>query len=149
MDIESLIRTHGEEIVECIDQPDFKGMVYFIASTDRVKIGYTTHLGKRLADLNTGSPVELFVMDYVRANKRVEAALHDELSSQRVVGEWFELSDRTQDLLFAVSDFVETFDDNDNDLDGRDQHVLTEDELRRIIEKPYFWAPPDAVDVPT
>lgn len=127
-----------EEIYET-DPAAPRGIVYFIESAGRVKIGYTTHLGKRLADLNTSSPTKLTVMDYARADKAVERMLHAELASERVVGEWFRLSDKTQDLLFLISDFLETFDDNEEDTDGRDRHILTVDEVRDIIARPYHW----------
>lgn len=117
-----------------------RGIIYFIQANDTVKVGYTTHLYKRLADLNTSSPVKLTLMDYVRGAKNVEAALHRELASERLSGEWFKATDKTMDLLDLISDFVETFDDNDDDTDGRDLHVLTVEELRAVIARPYYWA---------
>jgi hypothetical protein len=126
---------------DLIDDPTHRGVVYFITSGETVKIGYTTHLGKRLGDLKTGSPISMTVMDYVRADKSIEAALQKALQSERLSGEWFTMSDKTQDLLYMVSDFVETFDDDTEDLDGRDAHILTMAELLDMMARPYHWAP--------
>jgi len=126
------------------DENAHRGIVYFItADDDTVKVGYTTHLGKRFADLKTGSSKAMAIMDYVRADKRVEAAIHKELQSERLSGEWFKETDKTLDLLYLISDFVETFDDNDEDTDGRDAHIFTVEELHDIIARPYFWRADD------
>jgi hypothetical protein len=119
-----------------------RGIVYFLecGGDDAVKVGYTTHLWKRIGDLRTSSAKPLTLMDYVRADKRVEKALHLALKSERLTGEWFKASDKTLDLLYMVSDFIETFDDNDEDTDGRDAHVLTLDELQEVMARPYHWA---------
>jgi hypothetical protein len=43
------------------------------------------------------------------------------------------------DLIYLISDFLEIFDDNDEDTYGRDTHVLTLEELADIQARPYFW----------
>ncbi len=61
-------------------------------------------------------------------------------TSERIKGEWFRQSDKTMDLIYLISDFLETFDDNDEDQDGRDVHELTVEELHDIMARPYYWA---------
>lgn len=73
--------------------------VYFVSSNDRVKVGYTSNLGARMATIesNSGFPAELLgaiqVSDQGVALE-LEAALHEELSKQgrHIKGEWFKLS---------------------------------------------------------
>jgi hypothetical protein len=122
------------------DPNEFRGVVYFIEGSSSIKVGFTTALGKRLADLRTGSAESLSLMDYARAGKDVEAELHKILASERLSGEWFAFTDKTEDLIYLISDFLETFDDEDDRLlDGRDTHILTVDELRHLVANPYFW----------
>lgn len=124
------------------DDPDgFRGIVYFIEDAETsIKVGFTTDLGKRLADLRTASAGSLSIMDYARAGKDVEAEIHKLLASERLNGEWFNYTDKTVDLIYLISDFLDTFDDEDDRcLDGRDSHILTIDELRHLVANPYFW----------
>lgn len=123
------------------DDPDeFRGIVYFIEASSAIKVGFTTDLGKRLADLRTSSAESLSIMDYARAGKEVEAEIHRILASERRSGEWFAATDKTVDLIYLISDFLDTFDDEDDRcLDGRDSHVLTVEELRHLVANPYFW----------
>lgn len=73
--------------------------VYFISSNDRVKVGYTSNLGARIATIesNSGFPAELLgtiqISDQGVALE-LEAVLHEELTKQgrHIQGEWFRLS---------------------------------------------------------
>ena len=71
------------------------GCVYFIKArgTDRVKIGWTNDLKKRLANLQTASPFRLKVLLVLDESSRsVEKSLHDRFATARVCGEWFLLT---------------------------------------------------------
>jgi len=116
-----------------------KEHVYFIEGDSAVKIGYSTDMYKRLADLRTGSKEPMVLIDYAMAGREVERELHRILASERLSGEWFKTTDKTMDLIWLISDFLETFDDNDEDIDGRDTHVLTLEELADIQARPYWW----------
>lgn len=115
-------------------------VVYFLEAPGAFKIGFSTHLYKRLADLRTSSAVKITLYDYVLGDRRLEKELHRILASERMSGEWFADSDKTVDLISLISDYLETFDDDENDLDGRDVHVLTVEELHDIMARPYYWA---------
>ncbi len=69
------------------------GFVYFIGRADGeglVKIGYSADPQRRLGDLQTGSPVELAIIDTVPGSEDFEQELHARLSANRRHGEWFE-----------------------------------------------------------
>lgn len=125
--------------------PEHRGVVYFIKSGDAIKIGFSTDVYKRIADIKTGATSEVFLLEYARAGREVERELHSMLKSERIRGEWFKASDKTEDIMWLVGDFLEDeFSDlDDRFLDGRDAHILTVDELRRVVAHPYFWRPGD------
>lgn len=59
-----------------------------------VKIGTTRDLGKRLASLQTGSPVKLKLVAVGPGDRELEQRLHEKYKHRRRVGEWFALSGR-------------------------------------------------------
>ncbi|MET9568494.1 GIY-YIG nuclease family protein [Streptomyces virginiae] len=56
-----------------------------------VKIGWTTDPNRRIADLQSGSPLALRVLGTFEGNAELEAALQAHFADQRVRGEWFDL----------------------------------------------------------
>lgn len=117
-----------------------RGIVYFAEGGDGIKIGYTTDLGKRLADLRTAAASNITVAEYARAGKDVERELHRLLASEHIAREWFRDTDKTVDLMYLISDFLDKFDDDIDGMDGRDCHILTVEELRDIVARPYWWS---------
>lgn len=68
-------------------------IVYFIqaATGGPIKIGSTNNLEKRLADLQTASPIELLVIGVCDPPfDGFEKWLHSTLVGYRIRGEWFE-----------------------------------------------------------
>jgi hypothetical protein len=84
--------------------------VYFVSSNDRVKVGYTSNLGARIATIesNSGFPAELLgaiqIGDQALALE-LEAGLHEELTRQgrHIRGEWFRLSRADVSSLLRVA----------------------------------------------
>lgn len=74
--------------------------VYVIGATGGlgpVKVGITNDLERRLSQIQSGSPVKLSVIYYLRlattANVRgIEQAVHRELARDHAHGEWFNVS---------------------------------------------------------
>ena len=71
-------------------------MVYFIRAigTNRIKIGYTTNIEKRLLAYKTHSPFEVKLercieLGSIEKEKQLEKELHKKYSEQRLHGEWF------------------------------------------------------------
>lgn len=71
------------------------------ASTGEIKIGKAADPLKRLATLQTGSPVPLKLVRVVDGAGRIEGALHRRLRNFRLHGEWF-----TADALIAFDGAV-------------------------------------------
>lgn len=79
-----------------------KEYVYFVACKDpdyrianpHMKIGYTTDLEGRLKSIQTGSPVELCFMAYIRSDdaKALERYFHKIFRKDRKHGEWFDVT---------------------------------------------------------
>ena len=66
-------------------------MVYYIGASDGpVKVGITTSIKRRLAELQTGSPQQLHLLGWVRGDAQVEQQLHAALKPHQIRGEWFE-----------------------------------------------------------
>jgi hypothetical protein len=68
--------------------------VYIVAAqeTGRVKIGRAKDVRKRLGALRGSSPVDLDLLGTLPGGAAVEAYLHASFASQRLHGEWFELT---------------------------------------------------------
>lgn len=69
------------------------GKVYFITDGDHIKIGYTSgDVFRRLNQLNTGSPCQLYLLGYIDGSKKTEHELHTRFEKYRIRmnGEWFQ-----------------------------------------------------------
>jgi hypothetical protein len=79
-----------------------RGYVYFVACAEPdcrkvhpfIKIGQTMRLAERLAALQTGSPVELCVVGYIKTEnpRELESYFHKNFNKARIYGEWFRVS---------------------------------------------------------
>jgi len=67
------------------------GYVYFIqgAVGGPIKIGWSQDVDKRVAELQTGNPEPLSVINMIPGTKNDERRLHDLLGHLRISGEWF------------------------------------------------------------
>ena len=80
-----------------------KGYVYFVACAEPdcrkvhpfIKIGQTRTLKNRLSTLQTGSPVALKFVGYIKANnpEDLERYFHTNFQKAWLYGEWYRLSD--------------------------------------------------------
>lgn len=64
-------------------------VIYAVDYGDRVKVGRTQNLQKRIRALETGAgkPIERYF--YISASPALETAVHRELQAQRAIGEYF------------------------------------------------------------
>jgi hypothetical protein len=84
------------------------GYVYVIGQVGRpeyYKIGKTRNLGKRLSQLQVGSPVKLCIIHSVECSNYsyLEGLLHGRYASKRESGEWFHLTDDELDELKSLT----------------------------------------------
>lgn len=65
--------------------------VYMIEAVglDRIKIGFTTDLIKRLRTIQTSCPAPVRLIAVIRGDRETERWWHDELRPFRAHGEWF------------------------------------------------------------
>lgn len=71
-----------------------RGIVYLICDGEKFKIGVTTgKIEKRLRELQTGNPNELWVSHYYETETpfRLEQMLHTKFHTTNVKNEWFDL----------------------------------------------------------
>lgn len=66
-------------------------MIYLIADVDHhfCKIGFAQDVQKRLAQLQTGCPWELYIHKSKPGNMALERAIHEEVKAYKIRGEWF------------------------------------------------------------
>lgn len=64
-------------------------MIYFIKQGDYVKIGYTSNIQKRIAQLQTSSPNRLKLIGLIDGTLDDESEYHRRFSHLRGNGEWF------------------------------------------------------------
>jgi predicted GIY-YIG superfamily endonuclease len=78
-------------------------VLYFVQEqgSDLVKVGYAKDPAARIAQLQTGSPRKLTILDIVEGDRQAEAILHRRLRTMHkgVRGEWFILDEETRALL--------------------------------------------------
>ena len=75
--------------------------VYFISSDDKIKIGYTKNIKRRLKQLQTSNSSQLLLLGYIEGDKDVEKQLHKRFAQYRIRknGEWFNCSDEILDYI--------------------------------------------------
>lgn len=81
--------------VEALDAFEAKrhgSSVYFAACGQRVKIGWSTKVTTRIAQLQTGSPEPIRLLGTTPGGLKLERQLHQQFAGARVHGEWFDLT---------------------------------------------------------
>lgn len=73
-------------------------VVYLLQSGEFYKIGCAANMQERISALQTGNPLKLRLIDFIRCKSKTEAEqletrLHKIFSVKNVSGEWFKLSD--------------------------------------------------------
>lgn len=83
-----------------IDPPQSAG-VYVVRARDRVKIGYTSNVRKRVRGMQTASPDRLDLIALMEGDFKTEKVIQRRFAPHRGLGEWFLLR---ADLLAFVID---------------------------------------------
>ena len=63
--------------------------IYFVASSERVKIGFTSMVIPRLTQIKTSCPTPVYLVGLIPGTRGDEAELHERFAAARVRGEWF------------------------------------------------------------
>jgi hypothetical protein len=89
-------------------------MIYFIQETgwfrNRVKIGTTNNIKKRIRDFRTSSPSKLKVVLVLVGNENIEAIYHERFAQYNLHGEWFKFGLRLRLFVWLNSYKSEMFD---------------------------------------
>jgi hypothetical protein len=73
-----------------------------------IKIGIAGDVAARMAQLQTGSPFELYLMGYVPGGKKLERELHQKYAHLHLRGEWFRSTEQFEhDLYTRIFDYQE------------------------------------------
>ncbi|MHC4951999.1 MAG: GIY-YIG nuclease family protein [Planctomycetota bacterium] len=117
-------------------------MIYFIATNDCVKIGYTDVPNGRFSQLQTSSPDKLEMLLLLSGDRETESDLHTLFRDLRLSGEWFSLAEpikkyiednREYDRRYEFNFVSEDFDCNQQILRIRKQEHLTGAELGKRL----------------
>lgn len=73
--------------------------VYFVLSGDRIKIGFSANIPKRLSSLRSSSAHPMQLLGAIDGGRELEAAIHEKLSAKRKQREWFEDCEEVRALL--------------------------------------------------
>lgn len=75
--------------------------IYFMCALDanRIKIGFTANIEKRIKNLRTSSPHKLRLMRTIPGTKDDERRLHEQFAHLREHGEWFTDCDELRDFI--------------------------------------------------
>jgi hypothetical protein len=76
--------------------------VYFVATRGMVKIGFSSAVITRLAQLTAQNPTRLRFLAAAPGSKDVERRLHEAFAADRIKGEWFRPSLRLKAAISAV-----------------------------------------------
>lgn len=94
------------EILATEDEPFIprrQNYVYFIKCLDFVKIGIAFDPKDRLSQLQSGSPLPLTMVSYIKAGAALERVLHKRFSQYRHNREWFKLDGRLKEFISTIS----------------------------------------------
>jgi hypothetical protein len=75
--------------------PTDEGVYLLRADNGLIKIGCTSNLQKRIADITIYSPCEITLIGFFRCKDfhKKEAKLHQQFAGKRIRGEWFNLDE--------------------------------------------------------
>lgn len=81
------------------------GMVYFIRddANGRIKIGTSLNPLGRLRELQTGNGTRLRLMSISPGGRAAERSYHKTFAARRLIGEWFDDSDRSITRILLMS----------------------------------------------
>ena len=75
-------------------------MIYFIAqNNNRVKIGYSQDIKKRIKSLKTASSYPLLLLGFIEGNRDVEKYYHEKFNKFHIQLEWFSVSREIIDFI--------------------------------------------------
>ena len=118
--------------------------LYFIQSKPNgsVKIGTSSNVNRRLNTLQTSSPLKLVLLDSIKLKNanEVETQLHYDLREKRLIGEWFDISEKEVQQIIKS---LKTFGANETKYkDNLKNFIIEKTALKhRVLCKMIEWSP--------
>lgn len=78
--------------------------IYAITNGIDIKIGISADPKRRLRQLNTSSPINLYILTFFVGNRELEKIIHKQFKKIRYNGEWMEVSQELLDYLNSMSE---------------------------------------------
>ena len=75
-----------------LERPDYYVYFFYAEEVDRIKIGATGNIAKRLKGISGQSACEVRLLGYVHSNQHSEYEVHQMFDQYKHHGEWFEAS---------------------------------------------------------
>jgi hypothetical protein len=82
---------------------DKPGFIYFVRCRDRVKIGFTQNVRRRMGQLRSDIPYEAELIGVMLGSLSVERDTHARFARSRASGEWFHC---TREILDFVKEYA-------------------------------------------
>lgn len=79
-----------------------KNFVYFFSAGDRIKVGISKNVLRRLGDVSRTSGLSLTHLGAIPGSYALERFIHEKLAAHRLEGEWFKDCDEVQNLIRAT-----------------------------------------------
>lgn len=103
--------------------------VYFIESSNGIKIGRTVNLQSRLSQINTGNHDKLNVLRLLQTtNKRVEKWFHAYFSKFHINGEWFSI-----EIISDIDNAIQRLSDEVS------VRIMSQREIKKIIRQDKYY----------
>ncbi len=99
--------------------------IYFILSGDFIKIGRTDDPDpyRRMFQMQTGNPIELQVLKFIRDSKISEIQLHKRFQHLWARGEWFQKTDELIQFIESVNGETEDNNEYDKGIETGDDYI--------------------------
>ncbi|HYE70662.1 MAG TPA: GIY-YIG nuclease family protein [Aquabacterium sp.] len=95
-------RDAGESLFDAIFEQ--AGTVYFLQAGAFIKIGFTRwSVERRIAQLSTGCPYQIYLLLEVVGSSSLEAEYHRRLAKHRARGEWFHASTEVLEFILSLA----------------------------------------------
>jgi hypothetical protein len=87
--------------------------LYFIKVGDKVKVGTSSDVNKRMKQIQTGNPDKVEKLAEFEGFAEKESGIHKELSDIHVRGEWFKFGDKIKWVIDTLTQRKHEFDNWD------------------------------------
>jgi Meiotically up-regulated gene 113 len=115
-------RSGSSSVKSCEGSTKGNSVVYFMASGAEIKIGFTSDLSSRMAQLRYDGHKDAELIAAIYGGRAIEKALHTKLARYRVKGEWFK---DCAEVRSAIQNSLNNFERADHEFsNGRGENIF-------------------------